>query len=215
MKRYFLTAAALLFGFSFIASKAMAIGPVDLQVAYAYNDNVNAPLPNPWDGSPGVDFLGMAGAQGYDAGALMIHNNSKYNETVTGVVVRIGDRQTGTGSGTSGCKYVGGSCDPWAISPTSPLVIPPNGDAILTQTNGYYDFDTSDLNPGTCAKPSTLKPRITVTTFASNITTAFVFEDKTQVLNTGGVDVGNKANSCYALEGHDWVPTPRINVYHP
>jgi len=164
--------------------------------------------PTPWLGSPGVIFIGVAESTTgtFDAGAIRLDNDSEEPLQVDNVTVDIG---TLTG------------IDPWSkTNPSSfPLTIPGKGTAILTQTlatgglipsppfpTGAFDFDTSDMpteaNAGNCV-PDGLTPLVHVTV-GSDVQTTKDFVDDTQVLNTGGVDLGGCVQSP-ANEGHEWL----------
>jgi hypothetical protein len=172
--------------------------------------------PSPWLGSSGVIFIGVAEPTTgtFDAGAIRLDNPSEEALTVDNVTVDIG---TLTG------------IDPWSgcgVAPPCksvfPFTIPGKGTAILTQTFvpgqpsppllqpspplpgvGAFNFDTSDIpTPGNCVADG-LTPLVHVTVGSSNQNTKD-FVDDTQVLNTGGVDLGGCVQSP-ANEGHDWV----------
>ena len=162
--------------------------------------------PSPWQGSPGVIFIGAAvgSPATFDAGAIRLDNQSAEPLQVDNVTVDIG-------------TLVG--IDPWSTtSPSSfPLTIPGKGTAILTQTfvtgqpsrpsppflTGLFNFDTSDIpTPGNCLADG-LTPLVHVTVGSGTQTTKD-FVDDSQVLNTGGVDLGGCVQSL-ANEGHEWL----------
>ena len=82
-----------------------------------------------------------------------------------------------------------------------PLTIPPHQSAIFTQTNDLFDFDTSEF-PNTTCTPDGFIPLIHVTVGTTQQQTKN-YIDTTQIINTGGFDVG----SCPPTknEGHEWT----------
>jgi hypothetical protein len=162
-------------------------------------------FPSPWNGSPGVIFVGCGpqltdagpalpdacpqdanGGDRYDAGAIRIDNNSGAPLVVTGASVTIGS-----------CTYT-----PW---PGLNRTIAPGGTLILTQTGlsgdpcgnaivGNFNFDTSESNPGCTANATIPVINLTINGTATTIL------DSGQILNTGGVDTG-----CTGTEFQNWV----------
>src|SRR5437762_10025252 len=92
-------------------------------VSVGYADAVHSGtfLPSPWQGDPGVNFVGAGPS--FDAGAVQIVNATGADITVDAVTVDVGE----------GYHY-----DLWG----SGLVAPAGGSLILTQTDGE-NFDTS------------------------------------------------------------------------
>ncbi len=137
----------------------------NLTVSVAYADNLRASgfFPNPWQGSPNVNFIGTGPT--YDSGAIRIHNSSGTAGTVDDVKVVIGSS----------------TFDLWG----SALNVPANGDLILAQTSGGQNFDTSDVSGVYNCTPSGLVPQVTVTVAGA----ATTYQDTSQVLNTGGIDL--------------------------
>ncbi|HVV75562.1 MAG TPA: RHS repeat-associated core domain-containing protein [Mycobacteriales bacterium] len=133
-------------------------------------------FPFPWQGSPGVNFVGESATNyTYDDGAIRFDNTSDSPITLDDVSVDIGRTHL----------------DIW---PKSKLVVPANGIMILTGTNGD-NFDTSDYPTITCSKDG-LIPQIHVTQDGQTTT----YADTSQILNTGGFDL-----ACFGNESHPWV----------
>ena len=142
-------------------------------------------------GKPGSDALAT---NLWDAGVIRIDNPSSTTPLVVqNVTVDIGPSFT---------------IDVWGAF--FPITIPPNGKLILTEDATSFNFDTSDLPPGsevfpTCT-PDGFKPLIHVTVGTSTQLTRN-FSDTTQVLNTQGVD-----GLCPPAhnEGHDYVQLTEV-----
>jgi RHS repeat-associated protein len=134
-------------------------------------------FPFPWEGSPGVDFIGQLGP-GYDSGALRFDNSGETPISLEDVSVDIGSAHT----------------DLWG----NHIQVAPHGITILAQTEGN-NFDTSDeptIVP--CNEtPDGLVPQIHVTSAGKTTT----YQDTGQVLNTGGIDPGD----CNENESHAWT----------
>lgn len=143
-------------------SVAASSSNLTVYVAYADNLRASAFFPNPWQGSPNVKFIGSGPT--YDSGAIRIHNSASTAGTVDDVSVVIG----------------GSTFDLWG----SGLNVPAGGDLILAQTNGQ-NFDTSDVSGVFNCSPSGLIPQVSVTVAGTRTT----YQDKSQVLNTGGIDL--------------------------
>lgn len=170
---------------------------VKVFVGYADTDRPNGHqppffVPSPWEGGPGVIFIGAleTTTQSWDAGAIRLDNPSRKTLTVDNVTVDIGTVM---------------GINPWTAS--FPLMIPGKGTAILTQTSGAFNFDTSAFNfgtpegtPTTCT-PNGLIPLIHVTVGSTNQGTKN-FIDEDQVLNTGGID--HTACPPFKNEGQPW-----------
>jgi hypothetical protein len=175
-----------------------------LTVSVGYADNSHCPtynskgpgscvsplpalFPSPWNGSPNTTFIGV-GINGvaFDAGALLLNNNSAADVNVSDVKVTIG----------------GTPFDLWGS-----FTVSKGQSVILTQTNFdpitfLPNFDTSDLT-GCCSNNGVI-PSIAIT-IGSTTTTLL---DTHQILNTGGFDVGCTADptSCVLTnESHPWV----------
>jgi RHS repeat-associated protein len=154
--------------------------PFDLAVFVGYADNTrpHPAFPVPWQGDPGVLFLG--GAPPFDAGAVRLDNPSDTPFAVDGVVV---DLQ----------RTVVRIVDP--RQPVPPVfnywgsfVIPPHGSAILTQT-AFINFDTSDYPIFGCGQflpDDTEFPKITVT--SGGRSTSYL--DLAHIIDTFGYDHG-------------------------
>ena len=143
-------------------------------------------VPSPWEGSPDVIFIGAVETttQAWDAGAIRLDNPSEETLTVDNVTVDIGPA---------------GGINPWTAS--FPFKIPGKGTAILTQTGGAFNFDTSDIPTITCT-PDGFIPLIHVTVGSPNQGTKN-FVDEDQVLNTGGVDRAH-CGPPFLNEGQPW-----------
>lgn len=153
--------------------------PLSVYVGYADGLRpAGSIFPFPWQGSPGVTFLG-SGATAFDAGAIRFDNNSDNPIVFEDVSVDIGPFHW----------------DLWG----NHIVVQPHGITILTQTNGE-NFDTSDA-PITC-RPTGYIPKIHVT--QAGVTTTY--EDTQQILNTKGIDPadcggGNEAHAWERIGG--------------
>ena len=149
--------------------------PLSVYVGYADGLRpAGSIFPFPWQGSPGVNFIG-SGATAFDAGAIRFDNNSDQEIVFTDVAVDVGPFHF----------------DLWG----NHIVVPPHGIAILTQTQGE-NFDTSDT-PITC-RPTGYIPQIHVT--QAGVTTTYT--DSNRILNTGGIDPANcgGGNESHAWE---------------
>jgi hypothetical protein len=160
--------------------------------------------------SNAVDFLGC-GSQGpdvcpstgheniYDAGAILIENTGPGAMTVDHVSVAIGP-----------CYY-----EPWlGLTKATPMVLGEGGGLLLTETGGpspcvgdgveqAFNFDTSEVNHGsTPCTDDGLIPKITLTTASGTE----LFEDKSQILNTGGTDPGSPACGAQNKTHLAWTP---------
>jgi hypothetical protein len=162
--------------------------------------------PSPWQGAAGVDFVGCnyftpglcpQDGKVYDAGALMLANESNRAVTVTDASVTIGK-----------CTL-----EPWL---GLQVIVNPGKKLILTQTGGAMpcglragpddNFDTSDLTEA-CINNG-LIPEFHVTVNGTGLT----YRDTRQILNTGG---GN--GPCHrGQEMHAWEPmSPAAVPAHP
>jgi hypothetical protein len=148
-------------------------------VGYADGLRGDPTVPSPWDGDPGVVFVG--GGIKFDAGAIRIVNPSAQPLTIDGVWVQVGAFQY----------------DLWG---PYPIVVPGKGSAILTQTE-QFNFDTSEPGEIATCDPTGEIPAIHVTVGSRHPKTR-TFLDSGQVLNTGGVD---PAFCTDANEGQPWV----------
>jgi hypothetical protein len=121
----------------------------------------------------------------------------------------------------------GGDClyTPWGS--VSPMTVPPNGSLVLSETGfnqtGFGspcgdisetpndNFDTSESNDvtnvgGSCVPGATpVIPQISVTASVGGSSAAtFTYSDTHQVLNTGGVDIGNCPPGNGTSEYQNW-----------
>ena len=167
---------------------AGTVGGLVVNLGYAEHKGGNAPppgtFPSPWQGSPGVTFLGNPIPGGpsqcggvkncYDAGAIRLDNPTASPVKVSSVVVN----DHGSLAGGKIFDNLWGS-----------FTVQPGKSVILTEnppfTDPSYDnFDTSGY-PSKCT-PIKVAPKITFTIggVATTVT------DSTHVLDTGGVDPG-------------------------
>jgi hypothetical protein len=179
-----------------------ASGSVNVFVGYA--DTLRAPssqFPTPWDGSPGVTFLGCSPSAScvFDGGAVRVSNNTTATVHVDDVKVHVDT-----------CTY-----DLWGAS--MPVTLAPGHDLIVAQTvsgpaNGCTSngtMDTSDVGPGGAkwdgvCRPDGIIPTVDVT--VDGVTNAHA--DTGQVLNTGGVDGKSCAHGDKPAgnESQSWTP---------
>jgi len=130
------------------------------------------PKPSPWEGSPGVVFVGKADDSSYnwDSSALRVDNLTGASMTVV-VSCDIGSKRF----------------DLWGSR-----TIPANGILVLAQT-AFQNFDGSDTSPAGCygCDPSLCLTKVVTTIPVIHVTVAGVvtnYYDNTQVLNTKGAD---------------------------
>jgi hypothetical protein len=159
--------------------------PPDISVFAGYADtgHPGSRLPDPWQGSAGVSFVGSA-PNGYDAGAVRIDNHADRELTLDRVTVDAGSHHF----------------DIWA---GRRLVVPAHGTLVLTQT-GYVqlnpvesNFDTSEVNGDGCRRSDAVAVvHVTVKGKTRD------YRDAGRILTTGGVDLGSCQGN--ANEGHAW-----------
>jgi len=130
------------------------------------------PKPSPWEGSPGVVFVGKAddSAYNWDSSALRVDNLTGASMTVL-VSCDIGSKRF----------------DLWGSR-----TIPAGGILVLAQT-AFQNFDGSDTSPAGCygCDPSLCLTKVVSTIPVIHVTVAGVltnYYDNTQVLNTKGAD---------------------------
>lgn len=162
---------------------ASAAGGISVAVGYADSLRANpANFPTPWEGSPNVIYEGCTPSSSctFDGGAVKVFNDTLSAVTVNSVDIRV-----------STCTF-----DLWPRNVT----LPAGGQLIVTQTASGADngcttnghMDTSDIGPngagwaGNCS-PSGVIPEVGVTVNGTTST----FQDRGQVLNTGGVDAAD------------------------
>jgi hypothetical protein len=174
----------VLAGLAFAAAATAVSLPAnaaDYNVFVGYSDGLRGPgfFPNPWNGDPGITFLGSAAP--YDAGAIMIQNISGGSLTINSVGVTI------NGSGNV--------APPWTL----PVTLGAGDSLILTQTT-QYNFDTSDINPispnGVPVTTCTVTcPAVTIDASLGGTQT---FLDSTHTLDTEGFDyAANGSNESF------------------
>jgi len=155
----------------------------DYTVSVGYADGLRGPgfFPNPWNGDPGVVFVGGSPGGAFDAGAIMITNTSGGSITINDISVNIGGVVTGSLWGSN--------------------VLLAGQSLVVTQTTDF-NFDTSDSGFGNvnlgCGVNNGIIPVVTVT---ENGGTPQSFNDSGQVLNTSGYDF-----ACLGNESFAWRP---------
>jgi RHS repeat-associated protein len=157
-----------------------AFSNINVFVGYADDLRAGASFPNPWQGSPGVLFIGSRGP-GWDTGAIRLDNTSDVPLHVDNVNV---DMQYG------GIHYnLWGNFD-----------VPAHQSAILAQTSGN-NFDSSDpgyLGCGQQVSPTDPRiPKINVTIGGQTAS----YLDTAHILDTFGYDL-----ACRANESLQWRP---------
>src|SRR2546428_7605941 len=177
------------------ATPAAASSGIRIYVGYADSLRANAvSFPTPWVGSPRTSFEGCSPAAScvYDAGAVQVYNGSGSTVHVDAVVVAIDT-----------CVYSG-----WPsaslLSGHSFIVTQLQSGAVsgCIHNSPPNSMDTSDVGPnnssytGNCA-PNHIIPTVDVT--IDGTTTHYI--DSGQVLNTGGIDMGD----CVGNESTQWT----------
>lgn len=176
--------AATTLGVTMMPRSAHAAQSIDVYVGYADNEHGTTPptFPSPWAGSPNTNFSGCSPVAScvFDGGVVRVVNNTASTHSIN-VVVHV-----------STCTFAD-----WSAVSTAP-----GAEDIFTQTqsggdNGCKVFgpglmDTSDIGPngsqwGDNCNQSGVIPTVDVT--VDGVTTTFT--DKGQVINTGGIDLGN------------------------
>jgi hypothetical protein len=184
-------------------NRPAAGGAYKVNVGYADSLRPNpVNFPTPWDGSPNVVFEGCTpSCTGWDGGAVELVNTGTTALTVNSVVIDY----------SSACVY-----DIWPHTVSLPAgdemiftELATGGGNGCTPTQGY--MDSSDIGPGgagysgNCTE-SGIIPQVTATVNG----TATVYNDTTQVLNTGGVDQASCENPVTKLgpgnESYQWTP---------
>ena len=153
---------------------------INVFVGYADDLRAGASFPNPWQGSPGVLFIGSRGP-GWDTGAIRIDNTSDVSLHIDNVNV---DMQYG------GIHYnLWGNFD-----------IPAHQSAIVAQTSGN-NFDSSDPGYLGCGQQvSPTDPRIPKINITIGGQTAS-YLDTAHILDTFGYDL-----ACIRNESLQWRP---------
>lgn len=153
-------------GLQLVLETAKFIAQTDpLSIYVGYADGLRAGgsvFPFPWQGSPGVTFIGGCT---FDAGTIRFDNSGNTDITLDHVTVDLGNG--------------GPHFDIWPAN----LVVPAHGILILTQT-GCFNFDTSDFSGSPCGQSNGVLPLVNVTRGGVLKT----FTDTNQVLNTHGYD---------------------------
>lgn len=175
-------ATSLLAAAVVLAPTPSAAAPFEVYVGYADGLRASPFFPDPWQGSPGVTFLGISDT-GEDAGAIMIRNTTGSALTINSVGVTI--------------NATGNVAPPWAL----PVTIANGGMLILTET-AHYNFDTSDMSfisgatYGNLATDCSINcPKVTITWDTSNTET---LNDTKHTLDTGGFDfAANGSNESF------------------
>jgi hypothetical protein len=179
-----------------------ALADAGVYVGYADGIRANGFFPNPWQGTPGVQFFnGASGSGSYDAGAIRITNSGSSAIVVNGISVYL--------------PTFGSSFNLWG---TVNQTLNAGQTSIFTQT-ADYNFDSSD---GTalggayvCVARNAFcdanAPTVTVT--IDGVTTSY--SDYGHVLDTYGFDLANVDNESigWHLIGTD--ASNRNNVPEP
>jgi large repetitive protein len=138
-----------------------------------HHDSSSIPKPSPWQGSPGVVFVGQpdTSAGGWDSAAVRIDNLT--GSTLTGVVVTV----------DIGSKR-------FALWGTNTV---PAGQTLVLAQTGFELFDGSDRNPAGCygCDPTLCLTDVLSTVPVVNVTyngTTIHVSDTNQILNTKGAD---------------------------
>jgi RHS repeat-associated protein len=189
-----------------------AISALTVSVASADSLSTNANMPDPWEGSPNIVFLGKGDISGpelgvgtglglpFDSGAIRLDNP-------TGQQIEVQSLQ-----GT----IHAGSSSPVPFNLWGQFVIPANSSVILAQI-GAADggisstgFDSDDFPlVTTCGTPlgPTVDPNQLVITLADGTTGTFT--DSGHILDTGGMDL---ARVCFVPESLQWRPIGTTNT---
>jgi len=153
---------------------------INVFVGYADDLRAGASFPNPWQGSPGVVFIGNRGND-WDSGAVRIDNAGATPLVIDRVVVDL--------------QRPGPTYSLWGS-----FTIPAHQSAILAQTSGE-NFDTSDhalVGCGGTLPPNDQHiPKITITTGGQSAS----YLDTAHILDTFGYDL-----ACQGNESLQWRP---------
>src|SRR5438270_4041839 len=155
--------------------------PLSIYVGYGDGLRGAAKFPFPWQGSPGVTFIGNCTL---DAGALRFDNSGDTDITFDKVTVDLPSPSSV-------------SFDLWG---PNPLVVPAHQILILTQT-GCYNFDSSDYSGAGCGGNNGVQPLVNVT--RNGVTKTYT--DTHQILNTRGFDLvcqGNESTPWERIAGN-------------
>ncbi|HZO89257.1 MAG TPA: PEP-CTERM sorting domain-containing protein [Chthonomonadaceae bacterium] len=171
------------------------VASADINVFVGYADNLRPSpfFPSPWDGDPGVIFLGQHGGS-FDGGAIRLQNTGP------------SDVVLGPGAHVDGFNN-GANFQLWDGLIGTGVTIHPGENLVLTQTSGE-NFDTSDQTSGSPSSPDTNHPVIHLTLNNQ----ALDFVDSAQVLNTGGFDLAAVNNSNESLQ---WRPIGTTGIENP
>ena len=204
-----MTGALVGVGASAVSGAMPPSGGIQVFVGYAAK-KPTAPMPSqfpwPWVGSPGVTFVGChpVSSCAYDGGTVRIVNGTRRAVTVDSVAVSV-----------STCTY-----NRWPSVRPAPMgtitKLAPGHQLILDQLSSHAgelsgctgptpeQMDTSDIGPGgenydyDCTADN-ITPTVSVT--VNNTSTTY--QDTTQVLNTGGFDLGECPHGTN--ESHLWT----------
>ena len=165
--------------------------PLSIYVGYADGLRAGGSIfPFPWDGSQNTTFEGCTGCT-YDGGAIRIDNSGTTPAQIDSVTVDIP-----VAPGVTYCP-TSTHFDIWPHNLTVPagqtLILGP--EATGTSCGPPATFDTSDTS-FYCGPDTGVIPLVNLT--SGGVTTTF--KDSTQVLNTGGKDVG----VCTGNESESW-----------
>lgn len=211
------------------SSTTSTTGPAPQQtvtpgVFVAYADNLHNPsvqfLPSPWQGSPGMQFLGCTipsteCGTAYDGGAVRIDNPSSNPAiTLTAASVVIGPCTfTPWGSLLPASAAPGGSFILTQTGQLGPPQAPPCDGRVAVADRPFTNFDTSEgpfdtIDPPFSNCNPTLVPFPVINLTFSNGMTLTV-TDADEILTTGGVD----RFACLGLEeALPWTAVAPANV---
>jgi len=148
-----------------------------------HHSHSSNPKPSPWQGDPGVVFVGRADSAsgGWDSSAVRVDNTSGQREQI-GVTVDIGSHHYNL----------------WGTQTVQP------GEHLILAQTGSDTFDGSDTNPAGAwgADPALCRTSVSSTVPVVHVTVDGAttdVHDTAQLLNTHGVD----SSGCPATGGRD------------
>jgi hypothetical protein len=186
-------AAMRLWALAVLACLSLTPARADVIVYVGYAENERTPIffPNPWIGSPNTTYLGYGGPD-FDTGAILFQNTGPGDVTISPGVYADGF--------TDGSKF-----QLWDTLIGHGVTLHPGQNLILAGTESR-NFDSSDHPIQTT--PDSSKPVIHVT--INGVARTYV--DSGQVLNTGGLDVGN---GLLRNESLQWRPIGTTGILYP
>jgi len=181
--RAYLSSCAIAIAIAVSANVASA----QANVYVGYADQLRGSnFPDPWHGSPGVQYFQGTTDAAADAGAIMIQNNTASAFSIDAFSVDIG-------------PYF---FNLWV----TPLSLSPGMSAIFTETS-HYNFDTSDILSQSCDHFDFTVPIVNMTING----TSSSFNDTGLILTTGGHDVA----ACGLNEALGWRLIGTTGVENP